>query len=70
MDVNERLQATTGMNDWSDITRASNAEILAWAEAQPWVREMAACRQDAQWHIKSSDACCNLVSAAAVGTAR
>lgn len=40
------------MNKWSDITRASNAQILAWAEAQPWAREMAACQQDAQWHAE------------------
>ena len=40
------------MNKWSDITRATNAQILAWAEAQPWAREMAACQQDAQWHAE------------------
>src|ERR1035437_6573302 len=40
------------MNRWSDITRANSAQILAWAEAQPWVRAMAACQQDAQWHAE------------------
>lgn len=40
------------MSQWSDITRATNAQILAWAEAQPWARAMAACRQDAQWHAE------------------
>lgn len=40
------------MNNWPDITRATNAQILAWAEAQPWVRAMAACQQDAQWHAE------------------
>jgi putative nucleotidyltransferase with HDIG domain len=27
-------------------------EVLAWAEAQPWARAMAACQQDAQWHAE------------------
>jgi putative nucleotidyltransferase with HDIG domain len=31
---------------------ASNAQILAWAEAQPWARTMAACLQDAGWHAE------------------
>jgi len=35
---------------WTDITRATNSQILEWAEAQPWARDMAACQQDAQWH--------------------
>lgn len=38
------------MKRWSDITRVTNAQILAWAEAQPWGSAMAACQQDAQWH--------------------
>ena len=37
---------------WSDIIRATNAQILTWAEAQPWARAMAACQQDAQWHAE------------------
>ena len=40
------------MNGWSDITRATNAQILAGAEAQPWARAMTTCRQDAQWHAE------------------
>jgi putative nucleotidyltransferase with HDIG domain len=40
------------MKSWSDITRATNAQILAWADAQPWTRAMAACQQDAQWHAE------------------
>jgi putative nucleotidyltransferase with HDIG domain len=41
-----------GVNTWKDIRRWSNAQILEWAEAQPWAREMAACQQDAQWHAE------------------
>src|SRR2546430_634120 len=37
---------------WSDVSRATNAQILAWAEVQPLAREMAACNQDAQWHTE------------------
>lgn len=40
------------MTTWADIIAASNAEIIAWAEPQPWAREMAACLQDAQWHAE------------------
>lgn len=40
------------MNGWNDVERASTAELLAWAEAQPWARAMAACAQDAQWHAE------------------
>ena len=40
------------MKTWTDITRATNAQILDWAEAQPWARDMAACQQDAQWHAE------------------
>jgi len=40
------------MSRWSDIIRATNAQILTWAEAQPWARAMAACQQDAQWHAE------------------
>lgn len=31
---------------------ASNAEILHWAEVQPWARMMATCQQDAGWHAE------------------
>jgi len=37
---------------WAEITRATNAQILEWAEAQSWTRDMAACTQDAQWHAE------------------
>jgi putative nucleotidyltransferase with HDIG domain len=40
------------MSRWSDIIHATNAQILTWAEAQPWARAMAACQQDAQWHAE------------------
>ena len=40
------------MNKYPEITRATNAQILAWAEALPWACEMAACQQDAQWHAE------------------
>jgi len=40
------------MNNWPDITRATSAQILAWADAQSWAREMAACAQDARWHAE------------------
>lgn len=37
---------------WADITRAPNAQVLEWAEAQSWARDMARCNQDAQWHAE------------------
>lgn len=40
------------MNSWSEFRNASQAQILAWAEAQSWTRAMAACQQDAQWHAE------------------
>ena len=40
------------MKTWADISYASNAQILAWAGAQPWAHAMAACHQDAQWHAE------------------
>jgi len=42
------------MKRWSDITRATNARIFAWAEGQPWARAMAVCQQDAQWHAEGN----------------
>ena len=41
-----------GVKTWADVRSATNSEIMAWAEAQPWVRDMAACQQDAQWHAE------------------
>jgi putative nucleotidyltransferase with HDIG domain len=40
------------MNGWSEIECASVAEILDWAEQQPWAQAMAACEQDAIWHAE------------------
>ena len=40
------------MKAWQDILTATNAEILAWAEAQDWARAMASCQQDPQWHAE------------------
>ncbi|HEX4608695.1 MAG TPA: AAA family ATPase [Urbifossiella sp.] len=40
------------MTGWEAVERASVADTLAWAEARPWVRAMAACAQDALWHAE------------------
>jgi putative nucleotidyltransferase with HDIG domain len=40
------------MKTWEEIRQRPNEEILAWAEGQPWTREMTACQQDAQWHAE------------------
>jgi predicted kinase len=40
------------MKTWAELARATDADILAWAEVQPWARDMAACRQDAGWHAE------------------
>jgi len=37
---------------WTDIARATNAQVLEWAEAQAWARDMAGCNQDVQWHAE------------------
>jgi hypothetical protein len=37
---------------WADVERASNEQILGWAEAQPWAKAMAGCSQDSQWHAE------------------
>jgi len=37
---------------WADIKLATNGEVLAWAELQPWARAMAACQQDKMWHAE------------------
>jgi len=36
----------------ADILRASDSEILDWADDQPWARDMSRCQQDAQWHAE------------------
>jgi putative nucleotidyltransferase with HDIG domain len=40
------------VSNWTDMERMTSAQILAWAEAQPWTRAMAACAQDLQWHAE------------------
>ena len=40
------------MTTWADIEAASVSDLLAWADAQPWSRAMAACGQDAGWHAE------------------
>ncbi len=40
------------MKTWDEIKHASTAQLLAWAEGQPWARDMAACPQDARWHAE------------------
>lgn len=35
---------------WSELAKSPIDDILAWASAQPWVRAMAECQQDAGWH--------------------
>jgi putative nucleotidyltransferase with HDIG domain len=37
---------------WSQILKSDNQEILNWAEAEEWAREMAACQQDSSWHAE------------------
>ncbi len=40
------------MTGWDEFRTATVGDILAWAEAQPWARAMAACGQDAVWHAE------------------
>jgi putative nucleotidyltransferase with HDIG domain len=40
------------MTSWSDITRATDAAILAWAYTTPWAAAMRTCQQDAEWHAE------------------
>ena len=40
------------MKDWNQAKSASTAQILAWAETQPWAMTMAECKQDAEWHAE------------------
>jgi putative nucleotidyltransferase with HDIG domain len=41
-----------GVKKSSDIKSATNGQILAWAETQPWAGDMIACLQDVQWHAE------------------
>jgi putative nucleotidyltransferase with HDIG domain len=40
------------MKTWDEVTRASTADLLGWAETQAWAADMSACGQDAQWHAE------------------
>ncbi len=40
------------MKNWNDIKDTTNAQIIAWAESQPWAAAMAACEQDPKWHAE------------------
>ena len=37
---------------WTDLSAASDSDILAWARSQPWAQRMAECMQDPQWHAE------------------
>lgn len=37
---------------WSELSQASTAELINWAEGQPWCQAMAACIQDTRWHAE------------------
>lgn len=37
---------------WQELSSSSIDDVLAWAEAQPWCRAMADCRQDEGWHAE------------------
>ena len=38
--------------NWQQLISLSLAEIVAWAEEQPWAQAMARCQQDATWHAE------------------
>lgn len=40
------------MKRWDELKALPPAEIVAWAETQPWAPEMATCGQDAIWHAE------------------
>src|SRR3954451_18861164 len=40
------------MTSWGELSRADIDQVLAWAEMQQWVRAMAVCQQDAEWHAE------------------
>lgn len=40
------------MRNWEEVIAASDAEIMAWAERQPWADQMRRCGQDAEWHAE------------------
>lgn len=38
--------------NWQQLKQSSLADIMSWAETQPWCRAMADCAQDAEWHAE------------------
>lgn len=40
------------MKSWNDIQKATNSQILAWANTETWADPMRRCLQDAQWHAE------------------
>lgn len=40
------------MKTWTDVERAEDAAILAWAFNTPWAEAMRGCQQDSQWHAE------------------
>ena len=43
---------TVTIKTWTDLRSAGDQDILAWAENQPWAKEMANCQQDPIWHAE------------------
>ncbi len=39
---------------WTDLSKASLDDIIAWANDQPWCRAMADCQQDSVWHAEGN----------------
>lgn len=37
---------------WNELSTASDAKLIQWAEEQPWCQAMAECIQDARWHAE------------------
>lgn len=38
--------------NWEEYLSASESDIFAWAETQPWCRAMQQCQQDSFWHAE------------------
>ena len=56
-DADSPLHASIEMimnTKWSKLKHASLADIIGWAEAQPWCQAMADCDQDAEWHTEAN----------------
>lgn len=37
---------------WPELSKASDTDLISWAEQQPWCEAMAECIQDARWHAE------------------